>query len=145
MNSAYVATYTTGYAPAASDNSAAAEYYRLIQEITARGATSATAFGSTGETCATAPQGSYIINTRTARYQAYDAAKLTEAASYAQVVYNNDNTLNASQGMWIEAVRAAPSGGTSYTDFHIRACWGGPGTDVPMNLGTIVRLYDPTN
>lgn len=144
LNSAYVATYTTGYAPSASDTSPAAEYYRIIQDIKARGATSVSAFGSTGTTCNKAPSGSFIMNARAAKY-IKNAAQLVDASSYAQVVYNTDGTLNTSQGVWIEAIRSTPKSGTSYTDFHIRACWGGPGTDIPMNLGTIVRLYDPTS
>ncbi len=50
------------------------------------------------------------------------------------------------QGIWIEAVRKnanttdTPIG---YIDFHINACWPGPGSDVPLTLGTIVRLYEP--
>jgi len=145
LNSAYVATYTTGYAPIATDASPAAEYYRIIQNIKAVGAKSVSVFGSTGAACNKAPAGSFILNARSARLQAYNATKLTDASSYAQVLYKADGSLDTSQGMWIEAIRSAPSDGTSYTDFHIRACWGAPGTDVSMNLGTIVRLYDPTN
>lgn len=144
LNSAYVATYTSGYAPTSSDTSPAAEYYRIIQDIKSRGATSVSTFGSTGTTCSKPPTGSFIINARSAKYIS-NAALLVDASTYAQVVYNTDGTLNTSQGVWIEAIRSTPSGGTSYTDFHIRACWGGPGTDIPMNLGTIVRLYDPTS
>jgi len=145
LNSAYVATYTTGYAPIAADASPAAEYYRIIQNIKAIGATSVSAFGSTSAVCTQAPSGSFILNARSARLQPYDVTKLIDASSYAQVVYKADGSLDTSQGLWIEAIRSTPSGGTSYTDFHIRGCWGAPGTDVSMNLGTIVRLYDPTN
>lgn len=145
LNSAYVSTYTSGYAPAASDTSPAAEYYRIIQDIIARGVPSVTAFGSNATTCNRAPAGSFILNAKTARYQAYNASQLVDATSFSQVAYLSDGTVGTSQGLWIEAIRSTPSGGTSYTDFHIRACWGAPGTDIPMNLGTIVRLYDPTS
>lgn len=145
LNSAYVATYTTGYAPATSDLSPAAEYYRITQAIQARNATSVSAFGSEGESCRAIPDSAFIMNARTAQYQRYDASRLVPAQTYAQLVYRADGTLNTSEGVWIEAVRSNPSGGTRYTDFHIRACWGAPGANVPMNLGTIVRLYDPAN
>ena len=145
LNSAYVATYTSGYAPIATDTSPAAQYYRLIQDINARGLKSVSAFGSTGSTCNKAPTSSFIMNARTGQYIKYNASQLIDAtASYAQVVYSG-TTLSNSQGIWIEAVRSTPTNGTSYTDFHIRACWGAPGTNMPMTLGTIVRLYDPTN
>jgi len=54
------------------------------------------------------------------------------------------NQLESSQGMWIEAVRSSVSGTTAgFIDFHIRACWNVTGSNIPMNLGTIVRLYEP--
>ncbi len=145
LNSAYVATYTSGYAPATSDASPAAEYYRIIQAIQARNASSVSAFGSEGESCRPIPESAFIVNARSAKYQNYNASLLVEAPTYAQLVYRTDGTLNRSEGIWVEAVRSSASGGTRYTDFHIRACWGAPGTNVPMNLGTIVRLYDPAN
>lgn len=145
LNSAYVATYQNGYAPPTSDTSAPAQYYRIIQDIKNKADRSVSTFGSTGETCNAAPIGSFILNARAARYQPYSDSILRPATSFSQLTYKTDGTINASEGLWIEAVRSAPSGGTSYTDFHIRACWGAPGIDVSMNLGTIVRLYDPTN
>ena len=45
-------------------------------------------------------------------------------------------------GLWIEAVRGG-SVSPRYIDFHIRACWDGAGSTVPVTLGTIVRLYEP--
>lgn len=50
------------------------------------------------------------------------------------------------QGIWVEAIRKdANSTDTpiGYIDFHINACWPGPGSSVPLTLGTIVRLYEP--
>jgi type II secretory pathway component PulJ len=78
------------------------------------------------------------------------------APTFAQVVYNTDNTatpinealdvLNA-YGIWIERTKNKDTGAdtqhksTSYT-FTVRACWYGPGSDVPMQLQSVVRLYD---
>lgn len=71
------------------------------------------------------------------------------------VVTNNDPTayplITSSptisvQGIWVEAIRKdANSTDTpiGYIDFHINACWPGPGSNVPLTLGTIVRLYEP--
>lgn len=69
------------------------------------------------------------------------------ATTYAQVRHlpRPDGSLQAvSQGMWIQGVYTRADGDTlGYYDFHIRACWTTPGQDVPMTLGTVVRLYDP--
>lgn len=150
MNSSYVAAYTPGYAPNLTDSvtTPAEEYYRIIQAVKNSGATSVSAFGNnTSESCAAVPVNSFIVNPRIARYEAYDGNKFSPASSFSQLVFAQDatNLINKVEGLWIEAVRATPANGTSYTDFHIRACWGAPGTKVPMNIGTIVRLYDPTN
>lgn len=147
LNSAYIAAYYPGYSPNTSDasTSPAEEYFNIIQAVRLKGATSVTAFGgNTGTDCKAAPSGSFIMNTRTARYQAYSGSTMTVADGVAEVTYDSANGLLNTKGMWIEAVRSAPSGGTSYTDFHIRACWAAPGLSTPLNLGTIVRLYEPT-
>lgn len=49
-----------------------------------------------------------------------------------------------SEGLWIQAVHPPSSGTlTRFYDFHIRACWSSTGQSMPIELGTIVRLYDP--
>lgn len=147
LNSSYVAAYQTGYAPNTADatTSPAEEYYKIIQAIKSDGATSVSKYGGDGLTCQVAPAGSFVVNTRTAMYQEYDALKIAAADAFSEVVYGAGNTLTVSKGLWIEAVRATPSNNTTYTDFHIRACWDAPGTQLPMNLGTIVRLYEPAS
>jgi type II secretory pathway pseudopilin PulG len=63
---------------------------------------------------------------------------------FAQVVYNTDSSVKQAYGMWIEAVPSNTlTNGPGFVDFHIRACWYGPGDSAPMTLGTIVRLYEP--
>ena len=62
---------------------------------------------------------------------------------FAQVIYRNDSSVEAAYGLWVEAVRGVSDKGPNYVDFHIRACWDSPGSDVPVTLGTIVRLYEP--
>ena len=67
-----------------------------------------------------------------------------DTATYAQVRY--DTATVAAQGIWIQAVRSPiVAGQTGFYDFHIRACWSSPGEEVPVTLGTIVRLYEPRN
>ncbi|MGV9002040.1 MAG: type IV pilus modification PilV family protein [Candidatus Saccharimonadaceae bacterium] len=140
LNSTYVAAYYPGYVPAAL--SPAGEYQKIKLQAEAAGLASVSQFGGGTTTCQTAPGGSFILNTRKATYQ---TTNLTTADTFAQVVYDGAGSITAAQGMWIEAIRSLPANGTVYTDFHIRACWYAPGTNQAMNLGTIVRLYEPTN
>lgn len=147
LNSAYVAAYSQTYAPDTTDaaTSPAEEYYKIIRDVKNRGATSVSAFGNQGATvdCRPAPEGSFIINTRLARYQPYNTSRLVMATNYPVATYTSSDSVVTGEGIWIEAVRSAPSGGSSRIDFHIRACWGAVGVGQPMNIGTIVRLYEP--
>lgn len=143
LNSSYIAAYHDNYAPTGAPKTPAEQYYQIIQDVKAKGATSVSAFGGGGATCQAPPAGSFVVNTHLATYQKYDITKISAPDTFSQVVYAADGTLTTSKGLWIEAVRSTPSGGTSYTDFHIRACWYSPGAGQPMNLGTIVRLYEP--
>lgn len=147
LSSAYVASYYRGYNPSTTDatTSPAEEYFKTLADIRAQGATSVSPFGGTGTTCPTPPAGSFVFNSKLATYQPYDASRIAPADTFSQIVYATDDTITTAQGLWIEAVRSTPTSGASYVDYHIRACWFPPGTGQPMNLGTIVRLYEPTN
>ena len=83
----------------------------------------------------------------------YHNEKIVNAITYPRIAYGDDKDNNANwlrdnlpyrsaQGIWVEKVHAP---NTKYYDFHIRACWSAPGTNVKTTLGTIVRLYDPRN
>ncbi len=67
------------------------------------------------------------------------------STTYAQVRSVEGQVV--SQGIWVEAVRSASMSATTpgYYDFHIRGCWYSPGQDLPVTLGTIVRLYEPVS
>ena len=146
LHESYVDAYrsgTTSY-PAGSP---AAEYYKIIQRAQAGGRTSASAFGGTASCRIPADQGKdFILNpvlatlvTATTRPNVFQPA-----SGYPQVTYTGGNVLNQSQGIWVEAVRSnVASSSAGFIDFHIRACWDAPGVGVPLNLGTIVRLYEP--
>lgn len=130
---------------AASDP--ASDWAMLIAKY---GQPTASSYGANGGTCAI-PQGSgykpFILNARTAQV-AVAPPTITPAAGaslppYPQVVYNPDSSIQKAYGLWIEAVPSSSLTLTRFVDFHIRACWDGPGSSVPMTLGTIVRLYDP--
>lgn len=64
----------------------------------------------------------------------------TGAYTPAQVTSRIDYSANKIQGIWIQAQRV--SGAPSAYDMYIRACWNTVGTNVPMTMATIVRLYD---
>lgn len=142
LQSSYVQNYYSGVTFNTSDSttSPAEEYYKIIQRV--QSTTSASAFGS--GTCGTPPSNSFILNTRTARMES-STTLFKRPDSFAQVVYNSSDGIDngGSQGIWIEGVRSPRKDDTSYIDFHIRACWDAPALDKPMNLGTIVRLYEP--
>lgn len=61
--------------------------------------------------------------------------------TYARVDYANKKA----QGIWVQVVKAE-NNSTSTTidayDFYIHGCWDSIGQEVPMTVGTIVRLYD---
>jgi len=147
LNSSYVSAYYPGYSPNITDatSTPAEQYFKIISDVKAKGATSVSPFGGGGTTCQTPPTASFVVNSRAALYQKYDITKISAADTFPQIVYGGGTTITTSKGLWIEAVRSAPANGTSYVDFHIRACWYAPGTGLPMNLGTIVRLYEPAN
>ena len=146
LSSAYVSAYYPGYAPNLADasTSPAEEYYRVLNSVTA---SSVSKFGGEDpKTCPTAPNGSLILNTRLARYVAYNPATMVGADAFSEVTYNADDSINRSGGIWVEAAKSAAAPGVpGYVDFHIRACWSATGSNMPTNLGTIVRLYEPTN
>lgn len=143
LHASYVDAYQSG-TTTYPVGSPAAEYYKIIQRAQAGGRTSGSPFGGTGP-CQIPNDASkdFIINPVLATIQT-NANVFEPAPGYAQVTYTSGNVLNKSQGMWIEAVRVGNAGASAgYIDFHIRACWDVSGSNVPMNLGTIVRLYEP--
>jgi len=126
----------------------AAEWKKMID----KGTSNLSEFGeiTSNSTCPTTLPGEqpFILNARTATVwngaPAMTAPAGTSLPPFAQVIYNDDSSISRAYGIWIEA---APSGddssGSGVVDFHIRACWIGPGSGAPMTLGTIVRLYEP--
>lgn len=97
-----------------------------------------------GITCA-APAGAFVMNTQTVRT---DDTHFTAADTYARVTYKASplTEIDKAGGIWVEAIKSKSFNDPAqapYIDFHIRACWDGPGQSVPMTTGTIVRLYEP--
>ncbi len=129
---------------------AAAEWEKMTSKTTGKGADGASAFG--GVASATCPvnvpgQHPFLLNARTASIwngiPAMSAPAGVSLPPFAQIIYNTDNSINRAYGIWVEAVPSVQNGSSGFVDFHIRACWNGPGDSAPMTLGTIVRLYEP--
>lgn len=107
-------------------------------------------FGSETTCADTAPEGSFIINTRLAQFVEKNTMNYRKAPVSAGVEYISDTNaaIGSTDGIWIEAVRSQASADPNqsnigFIDFHIRACWDSVGQQVPVTLGTIVRLYEP--
>lgn len=61
----------------------------------------------------------------------------------AEVFAKIDFGTKKAEGMWVQVVKAEDGEtGIAAYDFYIHGCWDAPGQDIPMSVGTIVRLYD---
>lgn len=87
-------------------------------------------------------QPSIAPNPEDTSYVRHALTSMDRPDTYAKINYSDGATV--SQGLWIQATRAEQSGASSVSayDFYIHACWDSVGTDEPMTLGTIVRIYD---
>lgn len=143
LHDAYVAQFrpNISYDPATP----AGEWVKMSQSLSA---TAASSFGNAA-TCPTPPVGSFILDPGSALFKPGSNGVFEPSVTTAQVTY--DGTTGAfkkAQGIWIEGIRSRPEmdvnkKNTRYIDFHIYACWDGPGQGLPMTIGTIVRLYEP--
>lgn len=146
MHASYVQSYYSGIEFTTTDptTSPSEEFYKVKEQVIAAELTSASALGSTA--CGTPPTGSFVLNST--KGLALTTPAFRAPATYPQVVYASDGVVTRSEGIWIEGIRSGDSvdvaaRNTGYIDFHIRACWSAPGMKQPMNIGTIVRLYEP--
>jgi prepilin-type N-terminal cleavage/methylation domain-containing protein len=142
VHQSYVAQFQRGAAPTGK----AALWTEIMQNEKA----TASNFGVQNGQC---PLGNgqgvpnaFALNARKVEMAPQPTGDLPNGGSFppfAQVAYRDDSSVEAVYGLWIEAVRGESTEGPDYVDFHIRACWDSPGSDVPVTLGTIVRLYEP--
>lgn len=148
VHQAYVASFERGVAP--TPGSAAAQWVTL--KSPAYTLTTASTFGQLTASggCAPLPPKAFIMNAQSAVPQQTNLTIAPPAGGslppFSQVVYQaTPGPIQSAYGIWIEAVKS-PGGirGTPYIDFNVRACWSGAGSSVPVTLGTIVRLYDPS-
>lgn len=145
LHESYVTEYRPGIEYDLKDaaTTPAKEYYKIIQKVKDSGRTAATPVGSLAACPTPAPSGSFAINTRMARVMTTTSSLQQANTAYAQVTYpSGANSPATFKGIWIEGIRSSGSS-VGFIDFHIRGCWNAPGLTVPLNLDTIVRLYDP--
>lgn len=144
-------SYVTAFQRGGAFTGTANEWVKMTSKATGKGADNASVFGdlSADSTCPTSAPGQrpFLLNARTATVWNTVPSMTAQAGAsvppFAQVIYNADSSINQAYGLWIEAIPSVQTGGAGFVDFHIRACWDGPGTSAPMTLGTIVRLYEP--
>ena len=151
LHSAYVNSYQAGQTFNLTDgvSTPAEEYYKIIQFVRTAGRASASQFGGTNA-CVIPNNANtdFVLNPATAQLvtTATKPDIFQAAPTVSQLVYAGGTQATYSQGMWLEGVRSTVSGTTAgFIDFHVRACWNVAGSNIPMNLGTIVRLYEPRN
>lgn len=153
-------SYTSAYVPGTLAYTGPAEEW---QNAVSKADATASEFGPNAAVCPSIPTDAFIMNARAATVAVGSAAapvSMADANStrpFAQVVYGDDTTAEADgsdatissvEGIWIEAVTTSSPAEeainkSNFIDFHIRACWNGPGRSAPMTIGTIVRLYEP--
>ncbi len=147
IHEAYVAAFqNNGAAPTGT----AAEWIKMTDKTTGKGADGASAFGQTASgLCPTTVPGQrpFVLNARTATVSGAVPIMAAPTGSslppFPQVIYNSDSSIKQAYGLWVEAVPSTTANGPGFVDFHIRACWDSPGSSAPVTLGTIVRLYEP--
>lgn len=96
------------------------------------------------------PNKSFVVNTKTAKIDNTTPIS-SDVPTYSQLRYalavpatippSTISVVSSVEGIWVEAVKSNSS--NKFIDFHIRACWDSAGSNVPVTLGTIVRLYEP--
>ncbi len=147
LHESYVADYQSGTTYNTSDSvtSPGEQYYNIIQNAKAHPKTAGSAL-VVGDVCPeTVPSGGFVVDPTTGR-AAIGSVVLQRTELYPELVYSDEGVLTASNGLWIEAIRPEDTVGVTNAgsiDFHIRACWQALGSDVPVTIGTIVRLYEP--
>ena len=146
IHQAYVASFQQGATPTGT----AAQWLAMTNKTTGKGADSPSVFGliDNGQCPSVAPgQKPFILNARTATVSNSTPLMSPPAGGslppFAEIVYNTDSSISNAYGLWVEAIPSTNAVGPGFVDFHIRACWDGPGSGDAVTLGTIVRLYEP--
>lgn len=78
-------------------------------------------------------------------YQPVTAVNFAPADTYSRVDYlPSAPTAPAAHGLWMQIIKSETNAGSTQNayDLHVNACWDSVGSDIPMTIGTVVRLYD---
>lgn len=158
LNYSYIAAYKPGnsesdYLDDEGDETPASQWIETVRNITENDVSN---FGVVNDavintsSCPSLPDGSFIMNTHSAiPIELSSPGNFQRASTFSQVRYNPYGEVSYADGIWIEAIRYIAANNDNnqadagYIDFHIRACWEGPGQSAPLTIGTIVRLYTP--
>ena len=134
LHDAYVASYDRNISVMSNNKGNPAQKWRFITQYTTDTTQANTEcnFGSTTFNRA------FVINVSPGK-----ALDIVTDNPILPEVYARVNENGAPEGLWVQAV-GGTSGGVSFTDFYIRACWYSIGQTVPVTIGTIVRLYEPS-
>ncbi len=77
------------------------------------------------------------------RYAANNSANFAQPGVYSRVdVRGEDNSgIPKAYGLWLILSKPESDAVSRGYDLHVRACWDSVGTNKPMTIGTVVRLY----
>lgn len=145
LGSTYLAS--TGYDSGSPED----QWATMVSDIIVANNTTVSKFSNIASAGCTAlaPQYSFILNPKTAKYIKSSSMSFRDSASFSQIRYRPTDikVIENTDGIWVEAVRMLDTGlgptKWGYIDFHIRACWSSIGQALPATIGTIVRLYEP--
>lgn len=155
LNSSYAAAFQSGTSDYSSISEQATQWFNMVENNVTTDSISK--FGA-GSIC---PQSftelndqrskSFVLDVKMATVVPLTSSNFMPAQTFSQLYYDYDSVsgshtiFSKSYGLWIEAIKNGDPDqqNADYIDFNIRACWDSPGMNVPMTLGTIVRLYEP--
>ncbi len=73
----------------------------------------------------------------------FNSIAAPDAPTHAKVVYTPGTNDLKAHGIWIERKLVVEPTMPAAYDFSIRACWFSAGQTVPVQIDTLVRLYEP--
>lgn len=116
----------------------------VIKDVNVTAASSLASLSSLATDCRPPSSKAFIINPK--QLNVVNGTDYFKTAQiFPKIAFNSSGAVTRVEGFWVQQLKTpAFSGAPGYRDFHIRACWSAPGSSVPITLGTIVRLYEPS-
>lgn len=137
---------------AASENPATTQWHKLAKPSTTENSSRFTDVSSCPAPVWVNSARVFIMDSRTAKFTdtAVDSnwyQDINSAAAPAVAQVQPSGSSVRSYGIWIE--RVYETSGSAATpnaySFIVRACWFSPGVSVPLQIETVVRLYEPNS